>query len=423
MLQERLPKITCVGKQWHVWETGVLQPTKKDRFRPMAHEILRRDQESSGLANSVLNTIEGRCQVSEDKFKSFAVMDGDAILLNCRNGILQVTRETVALLPHTMDHLFTKQIAAAFDEQAGLDEFDRVVAEALREEEDRQLFLRFAGYTLLPNCSLHAALICYGQGGTGKSTVWDAIANVLGTDLVMRVSLRQLCDGQGYSIPRLRFAALNLGTEAPSGDLGETDVLKNLVCGEPVEARAIYGKPATFQGYCTKFVFLSNHLPHFKHGTDAELRRLRFLHFAHKPDQVDPRVPQRLAAEKDGIFSHLMVPTLQTLLRDPIIPDGGTTSRAVRERFAIENDPLEAFLTQCCKFGPELQETKDNLHGAFLAWADGKDVAAGLKTAAHFFQELRTKRTGLQDFRPTINGVRTHCLTGICLKDSGDAQK
>ncbi len=417
-LEELLPRIVCIGSEWFVAENGVLRPREKDQFRPQAQEILLRGQETSRLAREILNTIEGRRQVTRADLRSFAMVDGEgAILLNCRNGILRVTADTVNLLPHSTDHHFTRQIAAAYDLKAESACFERIVTEALPEEEDQHLFLLFAAYTLMPNCDLHAALICHGQGGTGKSTVWGAIANTLGSELVLHVSLRQLCDGRNYSVPRLRFAALNVGTEAPSGELAESDMLKSLICGEPVEARAIYGRPEKLEGYSTKFVFASNHLPRFKSGTDAELRRLRFLQFDHKPQKIDPLLPQKLALEKDGIFSHLMLPRLKILLRDPIMPEGGQASRVVKARFSVENDPLQSFIADCCDLDKKSPETKDRLFSAFLAWAKGKGIEQGLQVEEHFFRVLRSRNPNLRDYRPKIGDGRPYCLIGLRLKE------
>jgi phage/plasmid-associated DNA primase len=51
-----------------------------------------------------------------------------------------------------------------------------------------------------------------------------------------------------------------------------------------------------------KFLFLTNYLPRFQHGTNAELRRLRFLRFERKPAKPDPTLKHRIAFERDGIF-------------------------------------------------------------------------------------------------------------------------
>ncbi len=416
-MEKILPPFRCVGPQWYVYEGGVLRPAEKGQFRPQVHKILVPEQESSHLAHAVLNTLEGRHQTAAEKLRSFAIMEDEGtVLINCRNGVLRVTGTDVNLQPHSPDYLFTRQLVSAFDDGAPLKQFGDVLCYALPEEEDRELLMLFAAYTLLPHCRLHASLICHGLGGTGKSTVWEAIAGTLGGQLVLNVSLRQLCDGKGYSVPRLRFAALNLTNEAPSGELGESDTLKALICGERMEVRRIYGQPETMEGYSTKFVFLGNHLPRFRNATDAELRRLRFLQFSRKPERVDSALPAKLGAERDGIFTQVMIPALQCLLRCPVMPDGGAASRAVKERFAVENDPLGVFLGTCCETGAEFQVAKEELHKTFLTWADGKDVSAGLRTDEHFFRDLRARMSGLKDSRPTIGGKRVHCLIGIRLK-------
>ncbi len=78
---------------------------------------------------------------------------------------------------------------------------------------------------------------------------------------------------------------------------------------------------------------------------------------------------------------------------------------------------MESFLTECCVLGADVHEPKDRLHRAFVAWARNKDVALGLQTSEHFFRHLRSRRTGLADYRPKVEGERRHCLRGVRLKD------
>ena len=51
-----------------------------------------------------------------------------------------------------------------------------------------------------------------------------------------------------------------------------------------------------------KLMFLANSLPRFKHGTDAELRRARFLRFDVLPTEKDVTLKSKLTSERDGIF-------------------------------------------------------------------------------------------------------------------------
>src|SRR5205823_3680020 len=124
------------------------------------------------------------------------------------------------------------QLAASYDQSAQCGLFDKIEAEALPDAEDRELLEAFSGYTLYPACDLEVALFCFGAAGTGKSTLWEhGFGAALGPEIVMFLKLSQICAGNGYSIPRLEKAGLNLGTEAEAGELPESDNFKKLVEG------------------------------------------------------------------------------------------------------------------------------------------------------------------------------------------------
>ena len=103
--------------------------------------------------------------------------------------------------------------------------------------------------------------------------------------------------------------------------MADSSVFKSLVSGEPIEVRKIYGRPGMMRITC-KLWFLANNLPRFKHGTAAEVRRLRFLNFSRKPGKPDNSLKQRLQHECNGIFNW-MVLRLFELLKLKQLPEGG----------------------------------------------------------------------------------------------------
>ena len=218
---------------------------------------------------------------------------------------MRVTTGAYELLPHSPDYQFTRQTAARFNPDAAAPLFNRVLSEVLADPEDRELFKLCTGNFLYPDCRFETALVDYGEAGRGKSTVADPIASALGLDLVCRLSMSQVCDPRSYHLPGLRFAAVNLGTELTTADIAESGNFKTLVSGEPIEARPIYGKPFIMQTGC-KLWFLANSLPRFKHGTEAELRRTRFLRFDYQPPEKDVTLKARLASELDGVFLFML---------------------------------------------------------------------------------------------------------------------
>ena len=293
-LEKKLPRIKAVGPDWLTYSDGAWQKSNRDIFRPLALEILPPDIRTARRAAALLDHLEGKWQVPPDSFRGFYRFgDSGEILINAANGIVRVTaNELPKLLPHSGDHFFTHHTAAAYDPQARADLFRKILVEMLPDELDRDLLQLCCGNFLLPDCRYEVALVCFGEAGGGKSTVAGPVSAALGADLVARLTMSQICDPRSYFLPKLRHAAANLGTELDVIAIDESANFKTLVSGEPVEARPIYGEPFTMQTSC-KLWCLANGLPRFKHGTGAELRRVRFIRFDHQK-QIASRARWRI---------------------------------------------------------------------------------------------------------------------------------
>jgi putative DNA primase/helicase len=245
--------------------------------------------------------------------------------------------------------LFTGQLAGRYDPKAIANNFERVLKEALPDSDDLDLFRMFSGYLLYPDCRFEAALVCYGPGGTGKSTLSQAIENVIGPDLVRHLSLEQICNPQSKLVAQLQHMALNVSTELNAIETVGGETFKQLVSGERVQADRKYLNDVCLFTGC-KHWFNTNYLPRFRHGTDAELRRLRILRFDRKPQVTDVTLKQKLNTERAGILL-LMIDGLRSLMGRNEIPIGGRESLRTRERFDIQNDPIGAFVKSECTLG------------------------------------------------------------------------
>ena len=415
LLAKQLPPVKTVGNVWHVFSNGVWRPLEADTLKPQALAILPENWRTIRRANALLEHIEAARQTDASMFKGFYTFDADgAVLINASNGVVRMTVNGVELLPHSPDYHFTRQTVARFNPDATAPLFNRVLCEVLPDTEDRELFQLCLGNFLFPDCRFETALVCYGEAGRGKSTVADPVASALGLDLVSRLSMSQVCDPRSYHLPALRFAAVNLGTELTTADIAESGNFKTLVSGEPIEARPIYGKPFVMQTAC-KLWFLANSLPRFKHGTEAELRRTRFLRFDFQPPQKDVTLKTRLAGELDGVFL-FMLDGLRTLLALPEIPLGGKDSRAVHERFRISNDPVGAFVQSRCILDPEARVSKDTLREAYAEFTTRHELPG--VCGEWFFRVLFERFTSLRETQPRIAGERVRHVQGIQLRST-----
>jgi P4 family phage/plasmid primase-like protien len=414
-LAATLPPIKTCVKTWHAYEQGTWHKTERALFRPKAQAILPESIRTARREVSLLDHLEGRCQFDESDFAGFYKFgSGGEILINVANGVLSIQPDgKTKLLDHSPNYLFTFRVAAKFDPKAECPIFRRVLGELLPDADDRKLLQLFSGNILLPDCRFEVALVDYGEAGHGKSTVAEATANALGSDLVTRLTMSQICDAKGYHVPVLRHAAVNLGTELDAVELDESSAFKAIVSGEAIEARPIWGKPFTMRTVC-KLMFLANSLPRFKYGTDAELRRCRFLRFDVLPVEKDVTLKTKLAAERDGIFLWT-VEGLVELLTFAEMPIGGRASRAVLDRFRISNDPCGSFVTLRCQLSPDATTPKDELKNAFADFCRRNELPTSC--GEWFLKKLYERWPQVHETRPTgEGGDRYYAVAGIALR-------
>lgn len=420
-LEKLLPPIKTCVREWFACEAGTWRKLDRASLRPKAQSILPVSIRTARREATLLDHLEGRLQVRSDDFRGFHCFD-DArrILINCANGIVRVSADSPpVLLPADPALLFTGAAAASFVPTATAPIFARTLAEALPDPDDRELFALCCGNFLLPDCRFEAALVAYGEAGRGKSTVAEPVASALGMDLVTRLSMSQICDPRSYHIPKLRFAAVNLGTELDVIAIDESANFKVLVSGEPVEARPIYGEPFTMQTTC-KLWFLANGLPRFKNGTDAELRRTRFLRFDCPPPKKDVGLKAKLAAERDGVFN-FMLAGLRRLLTVPEIPLGGAESRAVHARFKISNDPLGSFVASHCAFDPEGVVSKERLKGEFDSYCETHGLPP--EFAGWLCKRLYERWPNLREVHLRRDTARVRAVAGLRLLPTGPSEE
>jgi len=417
-LLKQMPPIRTVGKEWYEYDGAAWMESTREQFLPQALLTCPKPNRKARYAQNLLDHVEAQAQVRPETLIGFHRFDFNdkaerSILLNAANGVVRVALigdvTTITLDKHKEDLGFTGHSAAQWNEKAECPLFMQTLTTALPDPSDRALFQVFCGTILWPSAEFETALISYGEGGTSKSTLAQAVANVLqgpgdAGSLVTSLSMPQICDSRSYSLPKLGRAALNLCLEVDTIDLDESTNFKQLVSGEAVEARAIYGKPKAVWT-TAKLWFLANSLPRFKTGTDAELRRLRFLVFDQKTaeDKKDTTLKARLLAERDGIF-RWMVEGLVWLMENQRIPAGGEKSQKILDKFAVSNDPVGTFVKRRCVFDAGARTAKDTLQAAYEDFLDDHGLPHSQKE--WFFRRL------FERWSSSVRATRTSSGTG-----------
>jgi P4 family phage/plasmid primase-like protien len=414
LFQQSIPPVLVWDDTWYVYSDGVWRATPRDIYRKTALQIMPGEIRTHRKAKEILDHTEAKCHLDQNTLKGAYCSDGDDILLCVANGVLRICPgQEPSLEPHSPDHKFTLKLAANYDPKAVAPVFEKTLVQTMPDFDDRELFLHWCACTLMPSSKYECVLCCYGESRTGKSTLAGGVAAAIGPEATQYLTLGQICSKEGYSLPSLQNALLNVSTEVDTVAMESSEDYKRIVSGEPVKMRPIYGHPFTARTN-VKLLALANHLPRFKHGTDAELARLRIIKFANKPANPDPQIKIKIEAERDGIFN-LLIEYLGILMKKNVMPMGGTESQATLARFAATNDPLASFVSQECTLDTKLRESKDALRNAFSEHLDKLGIPDQLGDS--FFRHLYDRYPDVKDGRVRRNGVREYIVAGISLKE------
>jgi P4 family phage/plasmid primase-like protien len=414
LFHKQLPPIKVWKGQWYrqgdCWEA-----VDREIYEKTALSIMPEKQRSVRLASQVLDHFQALQHLEKNEFVGAYLFDSQDILICVANGILRIRRNgDTTLEPFSSKYLFTARLNASYNPKANASHFERTLVEALPDALDRDLYLFWAASILIPDCRFETALCCFGPGETGKSTLASGLSAALGSDATSVLKLTEICDSSGYHRPKLLHSMLNVSTELDAVVLENSEDFKRLVSGEEVEAREIYGRPFKMQT-SSKFLFLCNQLPRFKFGTDAELRRLRFLRFNQKPKVKDTELKTKIAAEKEGIL-RLMVEYLALLLAKAEIPAGSKESEILQDRFAQTNDPIGSFIKKYCVLKSSLWVTKYRLAKRFAQYV--KDLGLPPTVLHNFFKNLYDRYPMLRPIRVRVGTgpLRENRVEGIDLK-------
>lgn len=407
--------LKCQGESWFVYRDGVWSPKSRDEFRPLAQGLIPAEDRTARRAADIIKHVENSCQVPSGEFRGAYRFskDGKRVGINVSNGILVLSANgEQRLVSHDKEACFTAKMAAGWNPAADCPCFKRMLCESVPDKQDRECLLFFLAYTLLPDCRFQVAILLFGETGCGKSTIAKAWAAVFGESLVKSLTLAQIAAENGYYTPGLRHALLNIGAEIQASEVAESDTFKALVSGEPITARPICHAPLEIRT-TVKLLFCGNHLPRFKHGSGAEIRRVRIINFTTAPVKPDVSLGRVLADEKEGILA-LVAPYLQRLLSMSEFPEAGASSRRALELFAVGNDPISAFVEQRCALNSAKSETKDIMFNEFSDFLDFHGLPEW--KSAGFFKVLYERFPNLKPERPRggING-RVQVIRGISI--------
>lgn len=295
-------------------------------------------------------------QFREQLFKQFlateylSIPTGDQkkVLINLLNGTFEISPQGTKLRPFDRSDFITYQLPFEYNPQEKAPLFEAYLNKVLPDKERQRVLAEYLGFVFIKHGSNalkeEKALILYGKGANGKSVFFEVVNALLGPDNVSSYSLQSLTNDNGYFRAKLANKLVNYSSEI-NGNL-EASIFKQLVSGEPVEARLPYGQPFILKQYA-KLIFNCNELPKDVEHTNAYFRRFLIIPFdvtIPEPEQDKNLHTKIIDKELSGVFNWVL-DGLNRLLEQKRFSVCEAAQRAV-EQYKIESDSVQMFLNE-----------------------------------------------------------------------------
>lgn len=306
-----------------------------------------------------------------------------AAWINFQNGFLDPV--TGQIIPHDPKYKAVNQLPHAYDPAAQPDgaAVEEWLGFIVPDQDDREMLLEFAGYSMTRDVRQQKFMILNGEGGTGKSTVIRMIEAVIGSNNLSSISLSELT--QRFSAYGLLGRLLNSCADLELTALEDTSTIKKAL-GEDTLRGEAKGKDAfPFKSYA-KLIFSCNELPIVKaEKTNGFYRRLLILTMNRVPATVKTDLFDQLRNEID-YFIRLSVEALARMYARGTILASGNSAQAV-EQLRRDSDTVAAFINEELYSGGRADRAK--LFQRYSSYCIEAERQALTKN--NFFKSLRAK--------------------------------
>ena len=228
-------------------------------------------------------------------------------LLNLNNGTLKIDLNGVGLQKFDPRHFMTHQLDFEYDPEVKNQLWLEFLDDVLPDKDTQKTLQQSLGYLLTRDLKLEKAIFLYGTGSNGKSVIFEVLHGLLSSDMFTNYSLDSLTDTKGYHRANLNNKLINYGTDISMKKI-DHGLFKQLVSGEPIEARPIYQDPFIMKNYA-KLIFNLNKIDDADvESTIGFFRRMVFIPFEKTitKEKQDKNLHKKILANKAGVLNWLL---------------------------------------------------------------------------------------------------------------------
>ena len=388
----------------YLYKNGVyLSDRNGTKIKQIIRGLLYDDFVKSRNINQVYNLILD----AEELQKDFSCLNNyPNSYINFMDCMLDV--RTMKKMSHSPKYLSINQVPYRYEDiekAAQGQELEKFFQFIFQHEDDREMFLEYAGLCLTADTSQQRFLTLCGQGGTGKSVLIRLLEAAAGSGNISNVSMQEL--NKRFSTSLLVGKTLNSCADLSMEALEDSSTIKKLLGEDSVMAEYKGKDGFMFKNY-SKMLFSTNMLPVITtERTNGFYRRLLILKMDRQPDKPDTELAGRLIDEVP-YFIKLSVQALNRMYQRGIITISENSKQAVQQ-MRKDSDVVQAWIDDCCTVGTDLRIARGEAYDSFKKYCEQEERQALTKNG--FFKALRTKNlTETKDAK----GTRQFC--GISFK-------
>jgi putative DNA primase/helicase len=376
-------------KSWLIWNAAQWERDENGTIFEFAKDTVKRipEETKTALDNKEVEAIYSHAKRSESESRLKSMinlaqsepgipvtpdqLDGDTWLLNCKNGIVDLRNGE--LMPHDKDKLLTKLAPVDYDQGAKCPTFENFLNTIMACNTNLTEFLQKAfGYSLTGDISEHKIFFLYGNGANGKSTLMEAVKNVMGDYAkqtpITTFTLKNNNDSASNDLAGLKGSRMVSATEAEETHRLAESLVKSVTGGDTIACRFLFKE---FFEYTPQFkVFISTNKKPYISGTDLGIwRRVCLVPFdvSIPEEKQDRKLAEKLRAEQQGILIWLLTGCLKWQRLGLEMPD---EVRAATEEYKTEMDWLAGFLDEYCMVNNQMSCGSTELYDEYVKWAD-----------------------------------------------------
>lgn len=266
--------------------------------------------------------------------------------------------------------------------------------------EVKSLLLEAVGNCFYLLNQYRGAVMLYGSGNNGKSTLLNMITQLLGKENASHLSLQDLAER--FRLIEIYGRAANIGDDIPGAYIPDSSYFKKAVTGEYLTAEKKGQDPISFKPYAKMF-FAMNALPAVSDKSKGFFSRVLLIPLAQDFSKLpgrDPRLKDRKwTREEMEYLTRLAMEGLSRLIAQGDFTRPLVVQQAVEE-YERENNPVKEFLES---YGSVEGKPTGAVYSEFRGWCYDNGHK-NVPTQAKFTREV-TAQTGMSSKPARINGI------------------